>query len=106
MGAGIWGARATLAGSTPFSRSAGCGAGMEGVWMPGPLPPSQPASPAREPLGETSHMASKGKGAGKQCVLGTVSRAGVKSRECREITGELKRSVGLTKESLESQEEV
>ena len=51
-------------------------------------------------------MASKGKGAGKQCVLGTVSRAGVKSRECKEITGELKRSVGLTKESLESQEEV
>ena len=49
-------------------------------------------------------MASKGEEAGKHCVLGTVRRAGIKSRECREITGELKRSVGLTKESLESQE--
>lgn len=49
-------------------------------------------------------MASKGEEAGKQCVLGTGRRAGIKSTACREITGELKRSVGLTKESPESQE--
>lgn len=46
-------------------------------------------------------MASKGEEAGKHCVLGTVRRAGIKSRECREITGELKRSVGLTKSRKE-----